>query len=93
MAARSSGLDGVVLVSDCLQRLRAICGYLNGLAVISVGGVNSAHDVRARLAGGAALVQVHGAFACGGVARVRSILNDIGGSSRPASKGEIIPRR
>jgi dihydroorotate dehydrogenase len=84
MAARSSGLDGVVLVSDCLQRLRAICGYLNGLVVISVGGVNSAHDVRARLAAGAALVQIHGAFARGGAARVRSILNDIGESKSRA---------
>jgi dihydroorotate dehydrogenase len=80
MAARSSGLDGVVLVSDCTRRLGQICAYLDGLAVVSVGGVTSAEDVKVRLAAGAALVQVHRTFATGGAKRVRRILDGI---SRP----------
>lgn len=83
MAARSSGLDGIVLVSDCLQRLRAICSYLDRLAVVSVGGVTSADDVKARLAAGAALVQAHRTFASGGAERVRRILKDM---SAPQSR-------
>ncbi|HRN83321.1 MAG TPA: dihydroorotate oxidase [Hyphomicrobium sp.] len=77
MAARLHGLDGVVLVSDCLDRIRAVSEYLNGSAVISVGGVRAAGDVRARLAAGASLVQVHRVFADCGPARIRRILRDL----------------
>ncbi len=77
MAARVCGLDGVVLVSDCLARIRAISSYLSGLAVISVGGIRSADQVRSRIAAGATLVQVHSAFANGGAARIRRILKEL----------------
>lgn len=77
MAARLHALDGIVLVSDCVDRIRAVSDYLDGRAIISVGGVRTADDVRARLAAGASLVQVHRAFADGGPARVRRILRDL----------------
>lgn len=77
MAARVSGLDGIVLISDCLDRIGAISSYLDGLAVISVGGVRSADDVRSRIAAGAALVQVHGAYATGGAVRIRRIVREL----------------
>lgn len=77
LAARASGLDGVVLVTDDLERLRAAAAFLGGLAVVSVGGVATAADVRARLSAGAALVQIHRAFASGGPARVRRILRGL----------------
>jgi dihydroorotate dehydrogenase len=74
MAARVSGLDGIVLVSDCLNRIAAISAYLDRMAIVSVGGVRSADDVRARIAAGAKLVQVHSAYVNGGGARIRRIL-------------------
>lgn len=74
LTMRAAGVDGAVLVSDCVQRIRAIAGYLDGLTVISVGGVTSAEDVRARIAAGARLVQMHRAYAEGGVVVVRRIL-------------------
>lgn len=81
-AARVHGLDGIVLVCECVERLRAMSRYLDGCPVISVGGVRTADDVRARLAAGAALVQVHRAFANGGPARIRRILREL---AMPAS--------
>lgn len=77
MAARVHGLDGIVLVSKCVERLRAVSDYLDGCAVISVGGVRTADEVRARLRAGAVLVQVHRAFADEGPARVRRILREL----------------
>ena len=84
MATRVHGLDGIVLVSDCLDRIRAISAYLGGLSIISVGGVRSADDVRARVAAGAALVQIHSAYANGGVARIRRILKELSPPSEPS---------
>ena len=78
MAARVSSLDGIVLMSDCLDRIAAISTYLDGLALVSVGGVKSADDIRARIAAGAKLVQVHSAYANGGKARIRRILKELG---------------
>jgi dihydroorotate dehydrogenase len=77
MALRASGLDGIVLVSDCLDRINTISTYLDGLTVVSVGGVRSAEDVKARVASGASLVQVHRAYADGGAARIRRILKGL----------------
>jgi dihydroorotate dehydrogenase len=84
MATRVYGLDGIVLVSDCLDRIRAIAAYLGGLSIISVGGVRSADDVRARVAAGAALVQIHSAYANGGAARIRRILKELSPPSEPS---------
>ena len=81
MAARLHGLDGILLVSDCLDRIRAVSEYLDGSVVISVGGVRTTGDVRARLAAGASLVQVHRAFSDGGPARIRRILRDLAAGS------------
>ncbi|MCC7252045.1 dihydroorotate oxidase [Hyphomicrobium sp.] len=77
MALRGSGLDGAVLVSDSLDRIHTISTYLDGLTVISVGGVRLAEDVKARIAAGASLVQVHRAYADGGAARIRRILKGL----------------
>lgn len=77
MAARVSSLDGIVLVSNCLNRIAAISAYLDGLAIINVGDVGSADDVRARIGAGAALVQVHRAYANGGRARIQRILKEL----------------
>lgn len=76
-AAVSHGLDGIILVSDCLHRLEAISHYVGRLAVISVGGVRTSGDVRARLAAGAALVQIHRTFAEGGMKQLRRILEGV----------------
>lgn len=77
IAARLHGLDGIVLVSNCLKRLNEISYHIAPLTVISVGGVRSSIDVRARLAAGAVLVQVHRAFAEGGEKQLRNILGSL----------------
>jgi dihydroorotate dehydrogenase len=82
-AARSYGLDGIVLVSDCLHRINEISRYVDGLTVISVGGIRTSNDVHARLAAGASLVQVHSAFAEGGMTQLLRILR--GGATPTAS--------
>jgi dihydroorotate dehydrogenase len=81
LVMRSAGIDGVVLVSEDLDRIRAIATHLDGLTVISVGGVQTAEDVQARIAAGASLVQVHRAFAVGGAPRIRRILRGLATTS------------
>ena len=61
-ATRHHGLDGLVLVSTCPERIAAICQYINGATVISVGGIASGADISARLGAGASLVQIYTAF-------------------------------
>jgi dihydroorotate dehydrogenase len=58
-------LDGIVLVSSDLRRIAAVSRAVAPLSVISVGGIETAAHVVARLAGGATLVQVHKAFVAG----------------------------
>lgn len=72
--AKSCGLDGVVLVSSCTRRIAAVCEYLDGLALISVSGIATLEDAEARIAAGAALVQIYTAFVRGGPQSVRAIL-------------------
>lgn len=76
-ALRASGLDGVTLVSDRLDRIKEISSYLDGLTCISVGGVRSAEDVKARISAGASLVQMHSAFADVGPEIVEDILQGL----------------
>ncbi len=73
-AIRRHKLSGVVLVSSSLKQIAAVCNYLEGAAVISVGGVASGADVESRLAAGAALVQVYTAFVRDGPGSPRRIL-------------------
>ena len=81
-SARSHGLDGIVLVSSCIRRIAAVCEYLEGAAVISVGGVATAEDVKARIAAGAALVQIYAAFVRGGPMSARCILAGLEAADR-----------
>jgi dihydroorotate dehydrogenase len=63
----AGGLSGAPLKARSLavlQRLRARVG--DRMALISVGGIETADDVRARLAAGADLVQIYTGFIYGG---------------------------
>ncbi len=73
-AARRHGFDGVILVSACVRRIAEVCDSLGRATLISVGGVATAEDVAARIAAGAALVQVYTAFAREGAASLRRLL-------------------
>lgn len=75
--ARKQKLSGVVLVSSCLRQIAAACEQLDGAALISVGGVVSAEDVRSRLAAGAALVQIYTAMVRDGPGTPQRILADL----------------
>lgn len=76
-AARDTAIDGVVLVSACLDRLCEIRDFLGSTPVISVGGVTCAEEVAERLAAGAALVQVHSAYESGGSEGIREIVDEL----------------
>jgi dihydroorotate dehydrogenase len=74
VSAPKLGLQGIVLVTLCTERLSQCCNELGPTAVISVGGVLTADDAAARLAAGARLVQIYTAFANAGPASVRGLL-------------------
>lgn len=73
--ARQLGLQGVVLVTSCVERISECCDAWDGAAFISVEAIATAEDASARLAAGARLVQIHTAFATGGPAAVRGLLD------------------
>jgi dihydroorotate dehydrogenase len=60
--AQRQGLDGIVVVCSCLRRIAAIKRHMDSMTLISVGGIATARQARARIDVGAALVQVHKAF-------------------------------
>ncbi len=71
---RAAGLDAVVGVGADAAMIEAVAVSLAPVPLISVGGVRSAADIAARLARGAVLVQVHGAFTRGGPLSPRRLL-------------------
>lgn len=73
-AIRRHKLSGVVLVSPSLNQIATVHNYLEGAAVISVGGVASGADVESRLAAGATLVQIYTAFVRDGPSSPKRIL-------------------
>ncbi|MGP1684573.1 MAG: hypothetical protein ACTS8S_19810 [Giesbergeria sp.] len=79
-AAAAAGFDAVTAVlpvsSERLDRLRLLSAQLQGqAAIVAVGGIRSAGDVRAALAAGANAVQVHSVFAQRGDACLPDLLN------------------
>ncbi len=83
---RAAGLDGVVGVGADRTIIEEVALSLAPVPLISVGGVRSAADIAARLARGAALVQVHRAFTQGGPLSPRRLLAglDVTARSPPA---------
>jgi dihydroorotate dehydrogenase len=65
-ACGGGGLSGPVLRRRALEVLRLLRRHDPGIAIISVGGVSNAHDVRERLRAGATLVQAYTGFVYGG---------------------------
>ena len=73
-AAGAGGLSGAPLAARSLELLVLIRSLVPAdFCVISVGGVDTAHDVAARLAAGATLVQGYTAFLYRGPLWARSI--------------------
>lgn len=78
-ARREGGLSGAPLAPRSLELTRYICRRMEGrLPVISVGGVRTADDVRARLDAGACLVQIYTALVYGGPALPGRMLRELG---------------
>jgi dihydroorotate dehydrogenase len=72
--AGAGGLSGAPLAHRSLEVLRLLRAHVpDTLCIISVGGVETAQDVRARLAAGATLVQGYSAFIYRGPQWARSI--------------------
>lgn len=79
-AAAETGFDAVTAVlpecAERLDRLRALASRLHGkAALVAVGGIRNAADMRAVLAAGASGVQVHTVFAQLGAACVPALLD------------------
>lgn len=75
--ARGLNFSGVVLVSASLRQISEVREHFDAGAVISVGGVASAADVRDRMSAGASLVQIYTTFVREGPGVVRRILADL----------------
>jgi dihydroorotate dehydrogenase len=70
-------LDGLVAVGDSVDRLAELRSALPHHVIVSVGGVLTGADVRARRRAGADLVQVNRAFSQGGAAQIALILREL----------------
>lgn len=70
-------LDGFVLAGECPARLTEFRKAFPHHGIVSAGGVMSARDVLTRTLAGCDLVQVHRAFAEGGVKGVEHILQGL----------------
>lgn len=77
----SEELDGFVIVGDRIERISEIRAAFPDHGIVSVGGVRSAEEVLRRQRAGSDLVQVHRAYAEGGVAAIERILSDLEGAS------------
>jgi dihydroorotate dehydrogenase len=72
------GLSGAPLAARSLEVLAELVRLLpEGTPLISVGGVDSANEVRARLEAGASLVQIYSALVFGGPGLIGQILRDL----------------
>jgi dihydroorotate dehydrogenase len=78
-AIGTGGLSGPVLRQRSIEVLRLLRRHDASIAIISVGGVTSAHDLHERLRAGATLVQAYTAFVYGGPLWPRRVLTGPGG--------------
>ena len=72
------GLSGAPLAGRALEVLAELKRLLPDRPLISVGGIDSAEKVRARLAAGASLVQIYSALVFEGPGLVGRILRELG---------------
>ncbi len=78
-ALGSGGLSGPVLRKRSVEVLRILRAHDPRIAIISVGGIATADDARARLRAGADLVQAYTGFVYGGPMWPRRIVAGLGG--------------
>jgi dihydroorotate dehydrogenase len=76
-ALGAGGLSGPVLRRRSLQVLRLLRSHDPAIAIVSVGGVTSAHDVHERLRAGATLVQAYTGLVYGGPLWPRRVLKEL----------------
>lgn len=72
--ARDMTLDAVIVATPCLHVLEHATRLLDNTPVISVGGIKTIDDATRRLEVGAALVQIHSAYAQRGCAAIAELL-------------------
>jgi len=87
-ALGAGGLSGPVLRRRSMEVLRLLRSHDRDIAVISVGGVTSAHDVRDRLRAGATLVQAYTGFVYGGPFWPRRVVRGLIGCDEPTARTE-----
>ena len=77
LAGEAGGLSGRPLKGRALEVLRHLAAGAEGMALISVGGVETPQDVWERLKAGASLVQVYTGFVYGGPLFPRRLLKGL----------------
>ena len=78
-ALGAGGLSGPVLRKRSVEVLRILRAHDSRIAIISVGGITTVDDARARLRAGADLVQAYTGFVYGGPMWPRRIVAGLGG--------------
>jgi dihydroorotate dehydrogenase len=78
-AIGAGGLSGPVLRPRSVEILRLLRSRDPAIAIISVGGITSGHDVRERLEAGATLVQAYTGFVYGGPLWPRRVVDELVG--------------
>lgn len=74
------GYSGLPLSALSLQRLKEVRG-MTSLPIMSVGGIMTVEDARARLAAGASQIQIYSGWIYGGPLFIRKIVRKIGKNS------------
>ena len=93
-AAGGGGLSGAPLRARSVQVLRQLAARAGDrLTLVSVGGVETADDVRERLESGASLVQAYTAFIYEGPGWARRVLTDLAASRSRREDDRSAPRR
>ena len=79
----AGGLSGRPLAERSLEVLRLLAGRAGDLTLVSVGGISTVEDARARLEAGADLLQAYTAFVYEGPRWPRRILRGLGETATP----------
>jgi dihydroorotate dehydrogenase len=79
----AGGLSGRPLAERSLEVLRLLAGRAGALTLVSVGGISTVEDARARLEAGADLLQAYTAFVYEGPRWPRRILRGLGAMATP----------
>lgn len=83
-ASEAGGLSGKPMFNLSTQKLAQVRQRIGELPIIGVGGINSAHTARAKLAAGANAIQLYSALVFGGLQLLDDIKSELATSAKEA---------